>query len=61
MRINIRLIRASQFLRQFRLDIRYKFNKKYIILDTLSRFINTNKFILFEDYSKLDALYNYII
>ena len=59
MKINVHLIRASQFLRQFRFDIKYKSDKKHIVFDALSRFVN-NKSILFEDHSKLDVLYTYI-
>ena len=58
--MNIRLIRISQFFRQFRLNVKYKFNKKYIVFDTLLRFINI-KSTFFEDYSKFDVLYDYII
>ena len=60
MRINVYLIYASQFLRQFRFNIRHKSNKKYIVFDILSRFIN-NKSMLFEDHSKLNVLYDYVI
>lgn len=36
-KINIRLVRVSQYLFQFALNIRYKPSKQYIVLDTLSR------------------------
>ena len=53
---------AYQKHRNGRLNIRYKFNKKYIIFNTLLRLININiKLILFEDHSKLDVFYNNII
>ena len=42
MRINVRLIRAAQFLRQFNLKVRYKLGKDYIILDVLLRLISFN-------------------
>ena len=56
MRINVRLVRASQFLRQFRLDVRHKPNKEHIVSDVLSRLANS-KSMLPEDHSKLDVLY----
>ena len=56
MRMNIRLVRASQFLRQFRLDVRHKPNKEHIVSDVLSRLANS-KSMLPEDHSKLDVLY----
>ena len=58
MRLNVRLIRASQFFRQFRLNVKYKSDKKYIISDALSRLINIIKLLLFEDYLKFDVLYD---
>ena len=36
-KLNLRLIRASQYLSQFRLDIRYKPGKQHIVPDALSR------------------------
>ena len=60
MRINIRLISISQFFKQFRLNIKYKFNKKYIVFDTLLRLINI-KSTFFKNHSKFDVLYDYII
>ena len=61
MRINVRLVRASQFLRQFNLEVRYKPDKEYIVLDALSRLISANKLTLSEDHSKLNVLYVYAI
>ena len=59
MRINIRFIRASQFLKQFKLDVKHKFEKKYIISNALFRLININhnKKCFNSKYSKLNALY----
>ena len=37
-RANMRLIRASQYLSQFRLDVRYKPRKEIVTADALSRF-----------------------
>ena len=60
MRMNVRLIRASQFLSQFRLDIRHKPGKEHIIPDALSRLASANvRPILADDHSELDVLYVY--
>ena len=37
MRLNLRLVRASQFLQQFKLDVRHKSGKEHIVPDALSR------------------------
>ena len=42
MRMNVRLIRASQFLRQFRLDVCHKPGKDHIVPDALSRLASLN-------------------
>ena len=61
--MNTRLIRASQFLRQFRFEIKHKFDKKHIMSNALSRLASQKPFaIVFENHLKLDALhidYNY--
>lgn len=36
-KLNMRLVRASQYLSQFRLDVRYKPGKQHIVPDALSR------------------------
>ena len=56
LRLNVRLIRASQFLRQFRLDVRHKPGKEHIVPDALSR-LASSKSMLSEDHSELDVLY----
>lgn len=63
MQINVRLVRASQFLRQFRLVVRNKPGKEHIVLDTLSRLASANTNLPSEDpnYSELDALFTYNI
>ena len=43
MKINVKLIKAFQFFRQFNLKIKHKFKKKYIISNTLSRLTNVNQ------------------
>ena len=57
MRLNVRFIYASQFLRQFRLNVKHKFNKKHIVFNALSRLVNIIKSLLFENHLKLDVLY----
>ena len=57
MRINIRLIRAFQFLRLFRLDVRHKPDKEHIVPDTLSRLASSGKSSLPDNHSELDVLY----
>lgn len=59
MRLNVRLVRASQFLSQFRLDIRHKPGKEHIIPDALSRLASANTGSLKDDFNELDALYVY--
>ncbi len=60
MRMNVRLVRASQFLRQFRLDVRHKPGKEHIIPDALSRLASTNHDAVStkeDGYSELDVLF----
>lgn len=40
-KMNLRLVRASQYLSQFELDVRYKPGKQHIVPDTLSRLTST--------------------
>ena len=57
MRINVRLIQASQFLRQFYLKVTHKFKKEHILPNTLSRLASCSLSILPNNHSKLDALF----
>ena len=59
MRINLRLVRTSQFLQQFRFKVRHKSGKEYIIPDTLSRLASTNVGCFDPAHSKLDTLFTY--
>ena len=59
MRLNLRLVRASQFLQQFKLDVCHKPGKKHIILDALSRLASTNTRHSDPQHSELDALFTY--
>ena len=58
-RMNVRLVRASQFLQQFRLVVRHKPGKEHIIPDMLSRLASANRAGHDKVYSKLDALFTY--
>lgn len=42
MRINVKFVKNFQFFRQFNLKIRYKSEKKHIILNALFRLTNVN-------------------
>lgn len=57
--MNFRLVKASQFLQQFKLDIQYKPGKEYIILDALSCLASINVSCADPSYSKLDVLFMY--
>jgi hypothetical protein len=58
MRMNLRLIRVSQFLSQFsNLKIRHKSRKYHLILDALSRLQSLNKENLSNDHAKLNKLF----
>ncbi len=59
MRLNLRLVRASQFLQQFKLDIRHKPGKEHIIPDALSRLTSANTGHADLHHSELDALFTY--
>ena len=59
MKINVRLIRASQFLRQFHLIVRHKPEKEHIITDALSRLASANSSGHDAEYAEHDALFIY--
>lgn len=59
MRLNLRLVRASEFLQQFKLDVKHKPGKEHIIPDALSRLANATPTPTDPHYSELDALYIY--
>lgn len=58
-RMNIRLVGASQFLQLFYLIVRHKSGKEHIISGTLSRLASANKAGHNPDYSKLNTLFVY--
>lgn len=57
LRMNVRLVRVSQYLRQFQLDVRHKPGKDHIVPDVLSRLATATESDLADDHSELDALY----
>lgn len=59
--MNICLVRASQFFRQFCLVIWHKTRKEHILSDALICLVSANTNLSFQDppYSKLDALFAY--
>lgn len=59
MRMNVHLVRASQFLQQFCLVVRHKPGKEYIIPDALSELASANCAGHDDFYSELDALFTY--
>ncbi len=65
-KLNLRLIRASEYIQQFRnLEFRHKPGKKHVVPDTLSRLSNSAAAKAAsresqEADSELDALYGYV-
>ena len=59
LRMNIRLIKTSQSLSQFNLNIRYKFDKNHIMFDALSRLANLNTETCSSEHSELNILFTY--
>ena len=57
MRMNVRLVRVLQFLRQFRLEVTHKPGKEHILPDALSRLASCCPSVLPDDHSELDALF----
>ena len=59
MRLNLRLVLASQFPLQFKLNVGHKSGKEHIIPDLLSRLVSANTRYLDRQHSELDALFTY--
>ncbi len=59
MRLNLRFVRAFQFLQQFKLDVRHKPGKEHIIPDALSRLANANTGHVDPHHSELNVLFIY--
>lgn len=59
MRLNLKLVRASQFLQQFKLNVRHKPGKEHIVSDALSRLASAGAPPADPHYSELDVLFLY--
>ena len=59
MRMKLRFVSASQFLQQFRLDVRHKPSKEHIIPNALSQLASTNVGCSDPSHSELDVLFTY--
>lgn len=59
-KLNLRLIRVSQYLQSFELKIRHKSNKRNVISNALSRLLSANKDSLQSHYTKLNVLHAYV-
>ena len=57
-KLNLWLVNMSEYLQYFNLNIHYKLNKMYIILDALSQLINADLKLLNEK-DELNILYTY--
>lgn len=60
-RLNLRLVQASQFLQQFKLEVRHKPGKEHIIPNALNRLASAAPSPTNSQCSELDALYVYNI
>ena len=58
-RLNLRLVRASQYIQRFELDVRHKPGKRNVIPDALSRLASTNDQPEPPGHAELDVLYAY--
>ena len=58
-KLNLRLVRVSDYIQRFNLELRHKSNKQHIVLDALSRLVsvNTNFAKDFENEGELDILF----
>lgn len=55
-KLNLKLVRVSNYIQKFELKFRHKLSKQHIMLDALSRFPNNNTRI-FSQKEELDALF----
>ena len=60
-KLNLRLVRASQYLFNFNIIIRYKFDKFNVIFDVLSRLSNKTTIDVTNKIKILDILYKYLV
>ena len=56
-KMNLRLVRASEFFQRFDLDVKHKPGKENIVPDALSRLASSNESNYASDRSELDALH----
>ena len=56
-KLNFRIVKISNYIQRFDLEIRHKSNKLYIVSNTLSRFVNINTRIISNDENEFDALF----
>ena len=56
-KLNLRLIRASEYIQRFLLNIRHKSKKLYVVSDALSRLFTSNKLSSNDDKDELDVLF----
>lgn len=61
MKMNVRLVRVSQFFRQFCLVVRHKLDKEHVISDALSRLASANIAGHNPNYSEFNILFVYHI
>ena len=55
-KLNFRFVRASNYIQRFDVKLRHKFEKQHIVSNVLSRFVNTNIDIAFDE-KELNALF----
>ena len=60
-KLNLRLVRASQYLFNFNIIIRHKFNKFNVIFDALSRLSNKTTIDVTNKIEIFDVLYEYLV
>ena len=60
-KLNLRFVRASQYLFNFNIIIRHKFDKFNIMLDALSRLSNKTTIDVTNKIEILDILYEYLV
>ncbi len=59
-KLNLRLIRAFEYIQRFNVIIRHKSEKQHIVLDALSRLASENDDSNTSEFEKLDALHEFI-
>lgn len=57
-KLNLRLVRVSMYLSQFRLDVRYKFEQSHIISDALSRLSSRQEIDVLTNSLNINSFHN---